>query len=140
MKTRLISRNIRSLGVLIVAVALASLLMSACGGHSATSGQSDLYLKRQVAAENVESLLKFDSRVDEFNTDGGVLMVHVNQYWVDSPQGIQQYALGQWFKAWQEGQGSEVVVRHNGEDLARATGQGIEFIQKASEEKAEEES
>jgi hypothetical protein len=71
--------------------------------------------------------LKFDARVQDYEAEGDKLIVNVNQSFVSSPPGIQQRALGHWFNLWlavrstadaKPPKGLEVLVRHEGSDLA----------------------
>jgi hypothetical protein len=121
------------------------LLAIGCGGQVSPSGPSSQYVElgKNASGQEVEKLLKFDSRVRDFEIDGDRLIVNVNQYWMGSPPGMQQQALGQWLSSWQaerseDGKvpkGLEVVVRFEDKDVARATPErGIEFITQAKGE------
>lgn len=116
-------------------IILTSAALTGCGGHSSASGHSGQYLVRKVAPEEVEKVLKFDSRVQDFETDGTKLIINVDEVWASSTPGVKQFSLGVWFNQWktanEEGaRGVEVLVRHDGVDLARATQErGIEFIE-----------
>lgn len=116
----------------IIILAVSSPFLVACGSHSGVSGKGDYYVTRSVGREEVEKLLKFDSRVEDFETDGDNLIVNVNADWVNSPPGVQQFSLGQWLKHWQEGLGDnrgKVIVRYEGDNVATATAErGIEFV------------
>lgn len=120
------------LGIIVLAVS--SPFVAACGSHSGVSSKGDYYVTRSVGREEVEKVLKFDSRVDDFETDGDKLIVNVNADWVNSPPGVQQFSLGQWLKHWQEGLGDnrgKVIVRYEGDDVATATAErGIEFVKR----------
>lgn len=118
----------------LIALIVLSGLMVACGGHEGVSGKGDYYVTRSVAEQEVEKVLKFDSRVQDFETDGDTLIVNVNADWVNSPPGVQQFSLGQWLKHWQSavpGNRGKVIVRYEGDNVATATSEhGIEFVQK----------
>jgi hypothetical protein len=125
-------------------IAVTSLLLAiSCGGQASPSGPSSQYVElgKNASGEQIEKLLKFDSRVQDFELDQDRLIVNVNQYWIQSPPGMQQQALGQWFNSWraersEDGKvpkGLEVVVRFEDKDIARATPErGIEFIAQES--------
>jgi hypothetical protein len=120
----------------VIAVSVASLTPIACGGHDATSGHGDQYLRRKVASEEIEKVLKADARVEDFETDGDKLIVTVKESWMHSPPGMKQFSIGQWFNQWkgEKGEGAksvQVVVRYDGEDVAKATAAGIEFATKS---------
>jgi hypothetical protein len=110
-----------------------SVLVAGCGGDHAMGGHGDQYLGRKVAQEDIEQVLKNDTRVEDFEVDGDRLIVNVRESWVSSPPGMKQLAMGQWFNQWKSGKGDaarvQVVVRYEGADVAKATASGIEFME-----------
>ena len=121
---------------LLAALLAAGIAAAACGGHGSASGHGDQYLSRKVGGEEIEKVLKADARVDDFDTDGDKLIVTVKESWMQSPPGLKQFSMGQWYNQWkgEKGENSksvQVIVRYDGEDVARATSTGIEFLQKS---------
>lgn len=120
--------KVRTSVYLVLVAAL--LIGSACGGHDVVGSSSAQFPAGSVSNEDVEKLLKFDARVDDFQMDGSKLMVDVNSSWADSPPGIQSRVLGHWYGMWQAANGGNskdqkkgviVVVRHDGQDVAEWT-------------------
>lgn len=113
---------------LIWAVSFAALLLAAaCGGETNRADQK----KYPVLNDDIEKQLKFDARVEDYETDGDKLVVNVNQAWLASPPGMQERSIGQWFSLWRASLGNgegepkesiQVIVRHEGNDLAKWTG------------------
>lgn len=115
----------------LMPIALA-LAFAACGTQSSPSGPSTQYVADRDGA-SLEESLRSDSRVIDFEVEGERLIVNVNEFWASSPPGLKQHALGQWFAKWQsERKGAEVLVRYQGEEVARATSRGIEFLKNGS--------
>jgi len=111
-------------------VLVAALIGSACGGHSVIGSSSAQFPAGSVSNEDVEKLLKFDARVDDFQMDGNKLMVNVNSSWADAPPGIQSRVLGHWYGMWQAANGGSakdqkkgvsVIVSHDGTEVAEWT-------------------
>lgn len=118
-----------------VAICIASVALTGCGGHSGAAGKPAHYISRESDDDELDNVLKFDSRVDSYEKDGERLIIHVNDSWTSSPPGIQEFALGQWLQKWHSNNGDEVVVQSSGDDVARAsTEHGIEFVKRAVEE------
>jgi len=124
------------LGGFILALALAA---SSCGGGT-ENNTSSIVPPANVSNQNVEDTLKFDSRVQDFDTDGDKLIVNVNESWMKSPPGLQERSVDGWFSGWKTeragGGGSvpkgvAVVVKYDTNEVARATAEhGIELLQK----------
>ncbi|HWP41710.1 MAG TPA: hypothetical protein VNO14_00645 [Blastocatellia bacterium] len=109
--------------ILVICVMLVSL---ACGGERHLSSNAPEYPAGSVSQQDIERNLKHDARVEGFEVDGDKLIVNVNQAWTSSPPGLQQRAVGQWFGMWKAAQSKntvEVIVRHDGADVARWTGE-----------------
>lgn len=103
-------------------------VLAACGKQSSPSGPSAQYVADRDG-ESLQESLRSDSRVVDFQIEGQKLVVDVNEFWASSPPGLKQHALGQWFAKWQsEHKGSEVLVRYQGEEIARATSRGIQLL------------
>lgn len=112
-------------------VLVAALIIgSGCGSHNMMGSSSAQFPTDSVSNGDVEKLLKFDARVEDYQIDGSKLMVDVNSSWMDSPPGIQARALGHWYGMWQvanggsanqQKKGVSVVVRHDGKDIAEWT-------------------
>ncbi|HKV40756.1 MAG TPA: hypothetical protein VJX67_16200, partial [Blastocatellia bacterium] len=71
-------------GIVLVAAAVVlagALLTISCGGEQAQN--QGIVPPANVANQNVQDKLKFDSRVDDFDTDGVKLTVNVNKAFVD---------------------------------------------------------
>jgi hypothetical protein len=97
-----------------------------CGGEHKLAANAPEYPAGSVSQEEIERQLKYDARVQDFEVSGDKLIVNVNQEWVASPPGLQQRSIGQWFGMWQAAQskkGVEVVVRHDGKDVATWSGE-----------------
>ena len=126
--------------VLIGLVLMGSLLVASCGGGGEATGIKAPSPSANVSGDDVEKSLKFDSRVQDFDTDGDKLTVNVNEHWTSSPVGMQERALKKWFADWQGARAGDngkppkdvtVVVKYDGNDVARATiDKGIEFLNK----------
>jgi hypothetical protein len=94
----------------------------ACGGEKAPRHASIDYA---TSYKNIDDELKGDSRVESFETDGGTLVVNVNNWWVSSGHGMREQALGKWYKLWSSansGGSVRVLVKHEGDDVASWTG------------------
>ena len=125
----------------LLGLVLGALLVASCGGGSEASGIPAPSPTANVSSDDVEKSLKFDSRVQDFDTDGDKLTVNVNEHWVSSPVGMQERALKKWFADWEGARAADnggkapkgvtVVVTYDGNDVARATlAKGIEFLGK----------
>jgi hypothetical protein len=121
-------------------VLMGSLFVASCGGGAETAGIKAPSPSANVSSDDVEKSLKFDSRVQDFDTDGDKLIVNVNEHWTSSPVGMQERALKKWFADWEGARAGDngkppkdvtVVVKYDGNDVARATSdKGIEFLNK----------
>src|SRR5690242_19059645 len=49
---------------------------------------------------HVEQQLKYDARVDSFESGDADLTVNVNDAWLNSPPGMQERSVGQWYALW----------------------------------------
>lgn len=101
---------------------LVMLVAIGCGGEHRNAGSAPQYAAGSVTQEEIERQLRHDARVQDFEPSGDKLIVNVNQAWMASPPGLQQRAVGQWFGMWQAAQNKkdvEVLVRHEGSDVAR---------------------
>src|SRR5262245_57300111 len=81
-----------------------SLSLLACGGESSSPKPTGQYQAGSKSQDDVESLLKADSRVENFETAGNTLTVNVNQSFTSAPYGMQQRALWNWYNTWQAAQ------------------------------------
>jgi hypothetical protein len=95
----------------------ALLLLAACGGGGNEPAKATQY--PVGFSEDIEKLLKYDSRVQGFEVDGNTLVVNANEHWVEQPQGMHERAMGQWFSVWKASHGdkSKVVVKYEGNDV-----------------------
>lgn len=121
---------------------IALLLMAACSSQMETGGPAAQFPEGSVTNEDVEKLLKFDARVQDFEMDGNKLVVNVNQSWMSSPPGIQERAMGRWYGYWQAAhtgsadklqKGVDVVARFDGKEIAHWTADGYKAPKKESE-------
>jgi hypothetical protein len=121
---------------LMLALAFA---VSSCGS-SPENNTSSIVPPANVSNQSLEETLKFDSRVQDFDTDGDKLTVNVNDSWMKSPQGLQERAVDGWLSGWKAERagdagsvpkGLTVVVKYDGNDVAKATpATGIEILGK----------
>ena len=128
------------LGGFILALALAA---GSCGGGT-ENNTSSIVPPANVSNQNVEDTLKFDSRVQDFDTDGDKLIVNVNESWMKSPPGLQERSVDGWLSGWKAERagdsgsapkGLTVLVKYDGNDVARATlDRGIELLGKPKTE------
>jgi hypothetical protein len=119
--TRIRSSRLR---VVLLAIALGSMLfLNGCGSDVTPTGSSAKEYPAGVS-EDVEKQLKYDARVDSFEPDGENLIVDVNDAWVNSPQGMQERAVGQWYSLWHAGHSGDVIVKHNGNAIASWSAKG----------------
>jgi hypothetical protein len=124
------------------------LLAAGCGGSHSTSTQATVYPAGSKTDEDIDRELKFDARVEDYQADGSKLVVNVNSSFASSPPGIQQRAVAHWYGLWQAARtpenskpqkGLEVVVRHDGADFAKWTGEeGYKPVVRAKAESDEE--
>ena len=131
------------LGGFILLLAIAT---SSCGGGT-ENNTSSIIPPANVSNQNVEETLKFDSRVQDFDTDGDKLIVNVNESWMKSPPGLQERSVDGWLSGWKTERagdsgsvpkGLAVLVKYDGNDIARATPQnGIEMLSKPGAKSAD---
>lgn len=120
--------TVRTIACLIL---IAVLMMGfGCSGHSIVGSSSAQFPAGSVSNEDVEKLLKFDARVENFQMDGNKLTVDVNSAWASSPPGMQARSIGHWYGMWQAANGGSadkqqkgysVVVNHDGKAIAEWT-------------------
>ncbi|HKY05465.1 MAG TPA: hypothetical protein VJQ56_11275 [Blastocatellia bacterium] len=117
------TRNTIGFILMIAAIVTAA----ACGGGSHPNVSTSQFPGGTADAEQLERMLKFDARVNDYELSGDRLVVNVNQDFMTSPPGIKERAAGQWFNMLTSSRGKDranslqVVVRHEGEDVARWT-------------------
>jgi hypothetical protein len=111
--------------------------LTSCGSGS-ENNTSSIVPPANVNNQSVEQTLKFDSRVQDFDTDGDKLTVNVNDSWMKSPPGLQERAVDGWFSGWKTERagdggsvpkGLTVSVKYDGNEVAKATpDHGIELL------------
>lgn len=105
------------------AIALAATLVAfGCGGDSQHSGAAAKY--PTGISDEVEKQLKYDARVDSYDSSGDTLTVDVNDAWLNSPPGMQERSVGQWYTLWHSSHSGGVVVQHAGNKVASWTSDG----------------
>src|SRR5712692_5927581 len=72
---------------------VAMLFAYACGGDSRQTANAPKY--PTGISEDIEQQLKYDARVDSFDTSSEDLVVNVNEAWLNSPPGMQERSVGQ---------------------------------------------
>jgi hypothetical protein len=129
-------------------ILIALFLMAACSGHLETGGPAAQFPEESVSREDVEKLLKFDARVQDFSIEGNRLIVNVNQQWIASPPGIQERAMGRWYGYWQAAnggsaaklqKGADVVAQFEGKEVAHWSSDGYKVPKKEMKEQAKSE-
>src|SRR5580692_6219049 len=97
----------RPAGVMLATVLIlgSSLMSASCGGS--TQAPQSIVPPANIGDQDVEKTLKYDSRVQDFDTDGDKLVVNVNQFFVSPPGGIQLRTPDGWFKQWKTEQGGD---------------------------------
>lgn len=102
-------------------IALSAMLFaSGCGGDSHETGAAEKY--PEGISEDIEQQLKYDARVDSFDTSSGEdLIVDVNDSWLSSPPGMQERSVGQWYSMWHSNHSGKVIVQHDGNKIASWT-------------------
>lgn len=121
----------------LVLITAFSLLVVSCTNNTETDTHS-VIPPANISNAEVEKILKYDSRVQDFETDGDKLVVEVNKEWIQSPTGMQQRALDGWFVQWKaehaaaDGKapkGTSVEVKYDGNTISRATqDKGVEIL------------
>jgi len=102
---------------------VALLLTFGCGSDShETSGAANY---PSGISDDIEQQLKYDARVDSFDTGSGEdLIVNVNDAWLSSPPGMQERSVGQWYSMWHSNHRGSVIVQHDGNKIASWTSDG----------------
>lgn len=108
---------------ILATVALgAAFFTCSCGGDSTQPGATATY--PTGISEDVEQQLKYDARVESFEAgDNDSLVVNVNDSWLNSPPGMQERSLGQWYTMWHANHSGGVIVQHDGNKVASWTSQ-----------------
>ena len=120
--TRIRSFRLR---MILFAMALGSMLFVNGCGSDATQNSNTAKQYPTGVSEDIEQQLKYDSRVDSFEPGDENLIVNVNDAWVNSPQGMQERAMGQWYSLWHAQHSSgKVIVKHNGDAVATWSDKG----------------
>jgi hypothetical protein len=84
-----------------VSIIFASMLLIGCGsGHEPTK-QQGMYAAGSKTEKDLEEMLKADARVERPDLQGDKLTVHVNQIFAESPVGLQQRAVWNWYNTLQ---------------------------------------
>jgi hypothetical protein len=100
----------------------ATVFVIGCGSDSHQAGTVTKY--PTGISEDVDQQLKYDARVDSYDTSGDTLTVNVNDAWLNSPPGMQERSLGQWYTLWHSSHSGGVVVQHDGNKVASWTNDG----------------
>lgn len=104
----------------LTAIAMgATLFAYGCGGDSSQSSNPAKY--PTGISEDIEQQLKYDARVDSFEPDGENLVVNINDAWLNSPPGMQERSVGQWYSLWHSNHSGSVIVQHDGNKVASWT-------------------
>ena len=120
MKLGSISQAVIRRRVLTAITLGAMLFIYGCSSEPSQSGAGATY--PTGISEDVEQQLKYDARVDSFEpSDGDSLVVNVNEAWLNSPPGMQERSLGQWYTGWHANHSGGVIVQHDGEKVASWT-------------------
>jgi hypothetical protein len=102
---------------IVWAIALGTLMLAfACGGETPPADSARQY--PTGISDDIYKQLKYDARVQDYNEEGNTLVVNVNESWIQSPPGMRERALGQWYSLWQGAHGKQsdlkIVVQHEG--------------------------
>lgn len=114
---RRVTRCLYSMGFMAV-----TLFAFGCGSDSQHSGTATKY--PTGVSGDVEQQLKYDARVESYDTSGDTLTVNVNDGWLNSPPGMQERSVGQWYTLWHSNHSGGVVVQHDGNKVASWTNDG----------------
>lgn len=90
-----------------------------CGSESPQTGTAAKY--PSGISEDIEQQLKYDARVDSFEPGDADLIVNVNDAWLNSPPGMQERSVGQWYSMWHSNHSGSVIVQHDGNKIASWT-------------------
>ncbi|HJZ66506.1 MAG TPA: hypothetical protein VKF81_00050 [Blastocatellia bacterium] len=105
-----------------VALAVTAMLAYGCGSDSSQTVSTGKY--PTGISEDIEQQLKYDSRVDSFDSTGDDLTINVNDQWMNSPAGMQERAVGQWYGMWHSNHSGGVIVQHDGDKVASWSSEG----------------
>lgn len=109
-----------------------ALIAFGCSGASEQTGGAAKY--PTGISEDIQQQLKYDARVDSFSEDEANLVVEVNAAWLNSPPGMQERSVGQWYGLWHANHSGGVVVQHGGNKVASWTSEsGYKPESKSSE-------
>lgn len=118
-----VAMNRRTVRRAVLMVVMAAMLFAfGCGSESQKTGNAAKY--PAGISDNVEQQLKYDARVDSFDASGDTLTVNVNDAWLNSPPGMQERSVGQWYTLWHSSHTGDVVVQHDGNKVASWTKDG----------------
>jgi hypothetical protein len=116
-------KMIRPAGFWLWVISFAALLFAyACAGGSNQTTSTAKY--PTGISDDIEQQLKYDARVDSFDATGDDLTVNVNDQWMNSPPGMQERSIGQWYSMWHSSHSGGVIVQHDGDKVASWTGEG----------------
>jgi len=111
------------IGFTLWVVSFAALLFAyACGGGSDQTSNTAKF--PTGVSEDIEQQLKYDARVESFDASGDELTVDVNDQWMNSPPGMQERAVGQWYSMWHSNHSGGVIVQHDGDKVASWSSEG----------------
>jgi hypothetical protein len=96
-----------------------AILTYGCGSSSDQTSSNPNY--PTGISQDIEQQLKYDARVDSFDSTGENLVVNVNDAWLNSPPGMQERSVGQWYSSWHANHGGGVEVQHDGNKVATWT-------------------
>jgi hypothetical protein len=108
----------RANGAWIVLV-LAAFFTFGCGSDSRQATSAAKY--PTGISEDIEQQLKYDARVDSYDASGDTLTVTVNDQWLNSPPGMQERSVGQWYTLWHANHSGGVTIEHDGNKIASWT-------------------
>ena len=97
------------------------LALFACGCGSDSNQTSSATKYPTGISEDIEQQLKYDARVDSFDVSSDNLVVNVNDAWLNSPPGMQERSVGQWYSLWHANHSGGVEVQHDGNKVATWT-------------------
>ena len=106
----------------LMSLMAATVFAFGCGSDSQHSGTATKY--PTGVSPDVEQQLKYDARVESYDTSGDTLTVNVNEGWLNSPPGMQERSVGQWYTLWHSNHSGGVVVQHDGNKVASWTNDG----------------
>ena len=110
-----------------------------CGSDSHEAGSAAKY--PTGISEDVEQQLKYDARVDSYDTSGDSLVINVNDAWLNAPPGMQERSVGQWYSLWHANHSGGVEVQHDGTKVATWTSSaGYKPVTKSKSDESHSES